>query len=142
MNLVVRYWKLTVMGIWYRIKRAIYRLLGMKIEQEIVKKGSKAMQTSSTKGIMAGSEAPSSGAGTTTAGAASFAFDPEIGVRRAINQWVAIPRSGRQHIIMEEEEFQKLDKSDHDFLLDLDTRYENMNDETRNRFREIFKKLS
>ncbi|MBS3795707.1 MAG: hypothetical protein KGY80_12455 [Candidatus Thorarchaeota archaeon] len=113
------------MGLWYRIKRAIYRLLGRKIEQKIVREGSQTTPTSST---------PSS---QTSAG---IMFDPSAKPRNLVNQWITVPRSGRQQILMEED-FQKLDKSDHDFLLTLDTRYENMNDETRNRVHQILNKL-
>lgn len=98
------------------------------------------MQTGSTEGSMTRTGTPSGETGTTTAASAGFVFDPEMGVKRRVNQWVTVPRAGRQQILMEED-FQKLDKSDHDFLLDLDTRYENMNDETRNRVHEILKKL-
>lgn len=140
-DLAISYRKVTKMSIWYRIKRAIYRLLGMKIEQEIVKRGSKSMQRSSAEGSGTPTGTPSGETGSSTAAPAGFVFDPESGVKRTVNQWVTVPRAGRQHILMEED-FQKLDKSDHDFLLDLDTRYENMNDETRNRVHEILKKLS
>jgi hypothetical protein len=122
------------------IKRAISRLLGKKVEDEIVRRGTTGITTSEAAATQPGTGIRPTASPTSAETGAGFAFDRSKGIRNLVNQWAAIPRNGKQQILTQDD-FQNLGESDRDFLLNLDTRYEEMTDNSRARIEEILKKM-